>query len=196
MSGPAVSFTFDAQSIARAFNAPASRLGKASSLAMRELAQNILAGGRASIASAGFSKRWQDGLIATVYPTSGTPIDEQLYVRHRNNLARVFEFGAPDIVGRPLMWLPLDAAPTRSGSTSKMTPRQYTQAGGALRYIPARVMGHPMLAKKAASRLFPTEALYIGIQRISIPKKWDIMGVCERESAKLPELLAKHLMND
>jgi hypothetical protein len=187
MSDPKFIFTYDVSTIAHAFNAQRGRLGQASKKAATELAQNIVRAGRANIAGAGFGKRWQEGFVAEVYPKGGAAINESIYVKHKNNLARVFEFGTTTS-GKPLMWLPFDNVPLRPGSNvSRMSPRQFVQSGGKLQYVKGKTA--PLLMGDGVP-------MFVGVTSATIPKKFDLIAIAERESARLPELLAKHLIND
>lgn len=111
--------------------------------AIRDAANQVKRQGRAKIAAAGFSKRWQNALRADVYPKRGTSIGAAAFVYHKIPYAGVFERGAT-IKGSPFLWLPLPAAPQYIGGR-RATPRLYIQRVGPLISI-KRPGKRPLLA--------------------------------------------------
>ena len=63
--------------------------------AFQDLAKQVQREGRAEIAHAGFSKRWQNGFRAYVFPRRAEPLSKQLVMRgqHAINYANIFERG-------------------------------------------------------------------------------------------------------
>jgi len=118
-------------------------IAEAATEAVRDAAAKVKRQGRAAIAKAGFSKRWENAFRVDVYPKRGASIDAAAFVHHNIDYAGVFEEGAT-IAGSPLLWLPLPTAPQRIGRR-RMTPRLYVQTVGPL--IPIRRPGkRPLLA--------------------------------------------------
>ncbi|TGQ95420.1 hypothetical protein EN851_07840 [Mesorhizobium sp. M8A.F.Ca.ET.208.01.1.1] len=171
--------------------------------------------GRADIAAAGFSKRWQNALRVNVYPRRQYSIDAAALIFHNIRYAGVFEEGAV-ISGKPRLWLPLKDTPKRAGR-QKMTPALYVKTIGPLVSI-ERPGKPPLLAGRIAtsrrskpgqdgrhkvslaalrrggagapSTLVP---LFIGIDRVSIKDRFSIRQITERAAARLGELYLKNL---
>ena len=77
-------------------------MAKAASAAVREAANLAKAGGRANIAAAGFSRKWQNALRAKVYPPNRDSINAAALIYHKVPYAEVFEEGAI-IHGKPML---------------------------------------------------------------------------------------------
>jgi hypothetical protein len=99
--------------------------------------------GRANIASAGFSSKWQNTLRGNVYPRRGVSLDPATLVYHKIPYSAVFEDGMT-IPGKPLLWLPLPGVPN-SVFGKHMSPANYVRQVGPLHtiYVPGKA---PMLA--------------------------------------------------
>jgi hypothetical protein len=98
-------------------------IAEAATAAMKEASEIAKAEGRASIAAAGFSKRWQNALRVDVYPERGKPsINPAFVIRHNIPYAGVFEDGA-EIWGKPKLWLPLPTLKVKRVSRQKVTPK-------------------------------------------------------------------------
>lgn len=171
--------------------------------------------GRASIAAAGFSKRWQNTLRTDVYPNEEKPISAAAHIWHKIPYAGVFEEGAT-IRGKPKLWVALPGTPKKL-ARKKTTPQHFAQTIGPL--FPLSTKGRrPLLAasmavsKAAAKRgppYKPTLAglrrgaagqgiiravpLFIGLDSVRIGRKFGVSKAIERAAARLPELYLKHL---
>lgn len=189
-------------------------IGFAGTGAITEAGDIVKREGRADIASAGFSRKWQNALRVNIYPKRGVSMEAAAFIYHKIGYAGVFEEGAT-ITGKPRLWLPLDSAPKRIGR-SKVTPALYVRKIGPLVSI-NRPGKPPLLAGKAAvatrgknagkvtlsalkrgaagkaSTLVP---LFIGIDRVSIRDRFSIREITERTAARLGELYLKHLNPD
>lgn len=145
MSAAALKFTYSAMQgefdkAVKAFYRP---ISQAATAAIKEAAAFVKVRGRAQIAAAGFSAKWQNALRVTVYPRSGASADAAAWIYHKIPYAGVFERGAT-ITGSPLLWLPIGNAPQRIGG-KRFTARNYVALIGPLKTI--RVPGKPpMLA--------------------------------------------------
>lgn len=118
-------------------------VAKAATAAIRAAANDVKRNGRAAIARAGFSAKWQNALRVNVYPRAGDSIDAAAFVHHNIRYAGVFERGAT-IAGSPFLWLPLPTAPQRIGGR-RATPALYIRNIGPL--VPIRRPGkRPLLA--------------------------------------------------
>jgi hypothetical protein len=102
---------------------------KAATAAIREAGEIAKRDGRASIAAAGFSRKWQNALRVNFYPPQGDSMRPAAFIFHKIRYAGVFEEGVV-IGGQPLLWLPLPNVPLRRGQP--MTPSQYARSIGPL----------------------------------------------------------------
>lgn len=179
---------------------------KALTAAMRQVGQIAAVRSRAALASAGFGGRWQQSVRGVTYPktprVSLSPVSVlSLGVKY----AAIFERGG-DIVGRPLLWLPLATLPVR------MTPAQYVASVGPLTSI--NRPGHPPLlagkVRMSATSTRPTLAqlrrgakgrggpvraipLFVGVPRVRIPQKYDLHAIARAAADQLPALYRSNL---
>lgn len=176
--------------------------------------------GRAAIASAGFSNRWQNALRGNVYPARTKSIDAAAFVYHRIHYAGVFETGAR-ISGSPLLWLPLPGVPRKIGGR-RMTPANYTAQIGPLHFV--NVAGKaPMLAaymrgsgrskvtigalrvgsalgrlgvrpgeRSARGRQVVSVPIFVGIRAVSLRARFNLRAVFRRIDALVPALYFRH----
>lgn len=192
-------------------------MARAATSAVREAADLAKAGGRASIASAGFSRKWQNALQAKVYPRGRDSMRAAALIYHKVPYAQVFEEGAV-IYGKPYLWLPLPNAPFGSGG-KRIPPSKFRELVGSPLYT-IRRPGKPLMlganvrmtnarAGKSISlsllrrgrnpggrgtvQLVP---LYVGIDAANITKRFAIIDAIERAAARLPELYLKHFRDD
>jgi len=178
-------------------------IAKAATAAVADAAGIAKRDGRQDIAAAGLSRKWQNALRTKVYPPQGVSMRPAAIVYHRIPYAAVFEEGAV-IRGRPLLWLPTEHVPLRSGGR-RMSPAQYARSIGPLVGIVSR-SGTPLLVAKhrakgmrrrpGAGSAEPRKPLYVGVPVTVIGKRFDIAGVVARASGRLPELYVKHFEAD
>lgn len=190
-------------------------IAKAGTAALRAAVDDAKADGRASIAAAGFSKRWQNTLRGDVFPRRGDSADAAGIIRHIIPYADVFETGAT-IRGKPKLWVPLPSSPKKV-SRKKMTPKNFAQSIGPLFPIRSK-RGVTLLAAKmsvsaAAARRGPpyrvtvpalrrgasgqglTRAvpIFAGVSSVQIGRKFSIGKAIDQAVDKLPALYLKHL---
>lgn len=161
--------------------------------AMRDVTDEAVKGGRASIAAAGFSSRWQQGLQGKVFPNSG--VDPAGFVFHKIGYAGVFQEGA-QIAGKPLLWLPTSEAPQGERGRA-MSARQYARRVGPLVSV-NRPGKPPMLFPKErkGQRNRVARPLYIGIPTVNIRKRFDVVSAIEKAADRFGEFFDKHLKDD
>ena len=70
-------------------------IAKAATAAIREAGDIAKRNGRASIAAAGFSQKWQNALRVNIYPPQGDSLRPAAFVYHKIRYAGVFEDGPP-----------------------------------------------------------------------------------------------------
>src|SRR5882672_3832798 len=101
--------------------------------AINDAAKFIKVAGRANIAQAGFSTKWQNALRVNVYPSKGVSMDPALLAYHKIPYAGVFERGAT-ISGSPYLWLPLPDVP-RNAYGRRMSPANFVRLIGPLKSV-------------------------------------------------------------
>ena len=175
-------------------------IARAATAAVREAGEIAKRTGRASIAAAGFSRKWQNALRVNVYPPQGDSLRPAAFLFHKIRYAGVFEEGAV-IGGKPLLWLPLPNVPLRRGHP--MTPSQYARSVGPL--VSVERPGRPPLlfpanrskrGRRRAAAVAERKPLYVGLSSVAIVKRFDIKGAAQKAAAQLPALYAKHLRTD
>ena len=183
--------------IARELQKP---IAKAATAAMKDTGDVAKRTGRSSIASAGFSRKWQNALRVNIYPAQGDSMRPAAFIFHKIRYAGVFEEGAV-VRGQPLLGLPLGNVPIRRGRP--MTPSQYVRSVGPL--VSVQRPGSPPLlfakyrakrSRRRAAESLSRRPLYIGISSVDIARRFDIKGAAKQAAAQLPALYAKHLRTD
>lgn len=122
----------------------------------KDLARDIQMQGRAEIARARLSKRWERGFRTWVFPrTPNGSLDVTVRGRHRIGYANIFERGGT-IRGRPLLWIPLSSTPKINGRPA--TAGAFVRAVGPLHTIrrpgkPPLLAGYSMRAGRAGRKL-------------------------------------------
>lgn len=129
---------------ARNLEAMQEPIARTMSSVMDDVAAEAKVDGRAEIARAGFSKRWQGALRVDRYPKAPRiSIDSAVVVRSKIPYAGVFEDGAT-ITGKPLMWVPLPTVTFKKVGGTSVTPQSYTQFVGPL-FPSTSARGTPLL---------------------------------------------------
>jgi hypothetical protein len=118
-------------------------IAEAATAAMRDVAEEAQFLGRASIAAAGFSRKWQSALRFTVYPKRKASASPSAVIYSKVPYAGVFEEGAT-IAGKPLLWLSLPDAPRGRGG-KKIPASEYRQFVGHPLYTIRRPGKTPLL---------------------------------------------------
>jgi len=150
---------------------------KAVQSSSRRVASDIETEGRANIAAGGnfSSSRWQQGFRALV--SFETRADLRIRATHAIKFWRVFEFGAT-IFCRPLLWIPLP------WNNNKVSAKDY----GKPLFRVNRLGKNPLL-------LDDTGPQYVGVQSVTIPRKWDLRGVVKRASRNLNKYFKEEMKN-
>lgn len=168
----------------KAMTATYGQIAHAATAAIKEAADLAKAQGRANIASAGFSARWQNALRAKVYPDSGESVDAAAFIFDKIDYAGIFEHGGP-IAGKPYLWLPIEK---NLPGGNRMTPKKWVAQIGPLQAV--KRGGKALLVGKIGGKTIP---LFIGVATVNMPKKFDIIATVKRVAAQLPELYSKNL---
>jgi hypothetical protein len=208
--------TYDKKSFSEAFMRKERPIAKAATLAIFEAADDLKGTARASIAGAGFSKKWQNALRVEAYPKRGKQsINAAALIYHKISYASIFEDGA-NISGKPTLWLPMPNIPKKLNG-KKLSPKTFK---GPLQYVkrpgkrpllvtPIRVTASmakkPRMGKIAAARLnrgpngagvIRSVPVFFGINTVRIRKRFDIGGATKKVGNTLGALYFKKLKVD
>ncbi len=191
-------------------------IAEAGTAAIRAAADQVKVKARASIAAAGFSKKWQNALRADVFPKKGVSANAAVFIYHAIPYADVFEDGAT-VRGKPKLWLPLTTTPKKK-DRKKLTPERFATEIGDL-YTMNRPGKNPLLV--ARMRVSEAEArrgppykvrlsalirggqqgagvvvsvpVFVGISSVNIAKKFNIRQAIEDAADDLPRLYLDNL---
>ena len=203
-----------------AMNATQNIIATAATGAIKDVAEFTKAAGRANIANAGFSTRWQNAFRAKLYPAKGVSLDPAAFIFHRIPYAGIFETDGT-IAGSPLLWLPLPNVPTTMSGAGRgnahMTPANYVRLIGPLVtiYRPGRIpllggymagSGNITVAKLVAgsramkrsmpgapaakARLVP---LFFGLDKVNLAKRFNLGPIFQQAQGMLGEAYLRNL---
>lgn len=216
MASVGIKFSYIKGQLEEALRGKYRPVAEAATAAMTDAANQVKTEGRADIARAGFSKRWQNTLRADVYPSRGkVSVSAAALIHHKIQYAGVFEEGAT-IRGKPFLWLPLRTTPKKIGG-QRMTARLFAERVGPLRFV--QRPGHrPLLmaqvrstdaavrkgvslnalkrgkaAKRGTLRSVP---MFVGIETVTIRKKFNITAIVQRARDALFELYFRHFRDE
>lgn len=204
----------------QAMDAAQNTIATAATGAIKDVANYAKLAGRANIANAGFSTRWQNAFRANIYPSKGVSLNPAAFIFHRIPYAGIFENGGT-IAGSPLLWLPLPNVPTSmSGSgrgSAHMTPANYVRLIGPLVtiYRPGRIpllggymagSGNITVAKlisgnRAMKRTLPGSPgakvqlvpLFFGLDKVNLVKRFDLAPIFQKAQSMLGEAYLRNL---
>ena len=157
----------------------AQEIKQASAGAVQDAANLAVMQGRANIASAGFSRRWEFGLTRIFYPTEAG--DPAARVFHHMALAGVFERGVT-IAGRPLLWLPIE----KNLPGGVRSPRKYGRE-----LVSVNVAGKPPLLFDKFDR--QRGPLFVGVRTATIRKRFDLMRIFSEAADRLGEFFERRI---
>lgn len=146
---------------------------KAREGAVQDTAALAVKEGRANIAAAGFSARWQKGLTSKFFPNKGG--DPAALIFHRIGFAGVFETGIT-IKGQPLLWLPIE----QNLPVGVHSPRQYGK-----KLVSVNIAGKPPLLFDAQDRLLGP--LFVATQSVTLRKRFDLYRIFAAAAARMRE---------
>jgi Family of unknown function (DUF6441) len=193
------SMTDVAEAWSKSIAAEQARMTRAATAAIHAAGEQGKGAGRASIAGAGFSAKWQNALRVKYYPPSGDSLSPAAFIYHKIDYANVFEEGAT-IAGKPYLWIAISGAvpPSSGRSDHPMTPAEYQERIGPL--VAVEVAGRPPMlfdkyvrvgdrrsrrAQRAGDQRKP---LYVGVPAVDIAKRFDIAGAAKHAADDLPQL--------
>jgi hypothetical protein len=193
-----VTFGYVQGSFAKAFADDYKKMATAATAAITQVAGEAKILGRANIAAAGFSSKWQNALRSEVFPKSGVSLNAAAIIFHKIPYSGIFDTGGT-IHGQPLLWLPIEAnLPARSGLRA-WTPAAYAKQFGPL--VSVNVPGRrPLLFARVMTRRRrgvglreKPKPLFVGIDSVTIGKKFNITQIVRDAAARLPEIYAAKL---
>lgn len=180
-----------------------------------EIADEVKTKARQDIASAGFSKRWQNALRVDVYPKNKVSLNAAALVYHKIPYADVFESGAT-IRGKPQLWLPLTSTPKKVGRY-RMTPERFINEIGPLQLV-RRAGGKPLLFGKmevsrnqarsgdygkvtlpklrkgaAQSGIIRAVPLFVGVDSVKLRDRFSINEIVDRAVGRMGETFIRKL---
>jgi len=175
-------------------------MAAAGTAAITEAANMVKALGRADIAAAGFSRKWQNALRVNIYPKRGVSMDAAALIYHKIVYAGIFNDGGR-IAGHP--FLKPSEYRTRVGHPlyTIKRPGKPPLLGAYVRVTDTRAKGISLsLLKRGRNpngrgreKLVP---LYIGVPKVDIRKKFHIDEITESVASQLGALYLKHLKVD
>lgn len=220
--------TFKVSNVAEEFSVAIKSL----SVPVAEAATNAIieAGGllktsaRAMIANAGFSRRWQNAYRVNVYPSGGKKsIDAAAFGRFKGiDYSDIYATGG-QIIGKPLLWIPLSGTPKIDRRKSSADIADYKKAGIKLFSIPGKrplLAASVMMSRSAANRggfvkvslgdirsgvrgkpnrkrkgglVRRSVPLFFGIDRVQIKKRFSWEPIVINIQSQLPQIYAKHI---
>ncbi len=173
-------------------------IAKGATQAMRKIGGLAVDAGRQAISAGGFSSKFARTLRAINKPKSGFVLNPSVYIHSTINYADIFETGKTiSVSGKKYLWMPLPSVPPIKGRPH-MTPKQYIQnvgplvlmwrtgkapmLGATVRRTPkaqpfGRFASRAQLRKGKTGRgVTETIPLFVGVQTVVIPKKFDVKG--------------------
>jgi len=172
-------FSADEAALEKLLEEVQSQIDAAKTGAVHDAADLAIRQGRANVAAAGFSKRWQQAVSYSFYPNKGG--DPAAVIFDRIPFAGVFEFGMT-IRGRPLLWLPIE----QNLPPGIRSPKQYGKP-----LVSVNIAGKPPLMFDKFNRL--AGPLFVGIRSADIRKRWDLMRIFAAAAARLGEFYQKRI---
>lgn len=198
----------------RKSNTMVGQIAIAATGAIQDAAKSLKEDGRASIRAGGFSSRWQNAWRVTVYPTKGVSLDAAVWAFHKIAYASAFEDGGTIRGKKGMLWLPLPNAPKGrgvKGSPLRIRPSALRDQGIKLFSI-NRPGKPPILATrvrgvepgnlsisqlKSGNKKKKGEAitvpLFVGVNSVTLAKRFDLKGVAAKVQGRLAEFYFNHV---
>lgn len=209
----------DKGAFSKALDDIAAPIGNAAEAALRTATDQAKLRARESIASAGFSTKWQNALRGDVYKNGSGGLSTAAAVYHKIPYADVFESGAT-IRGKPMLWVAMSHTPKKV-ARKRMTPQRFEESIGELFAIKkgARpLLAASMMVSKTAAKKGPpykvtlaalrrgaagtgngvavSVPLFVGIPTVSIKKKFKVGKAVQDAVESLPQLYLQNLKVD
>jgi len=145
-----------------------------------DLANAMQASCRSNISGAGkFSGQWVDGLTASI--AKGASESYEIRVEHLlGAMVRPHVYGAT-IVGKPMLWIPLEFAPEAKNIRAREYPARLFRVD--------RKKGPPPLLFSVQDR----QPKYFGREQVTVPARWNIAGTCRAIVDKAQDIFNAHM---
>ena len=150
--------------------------------AAQDVADEVVAAGRADIANAGkFGSRWSDGFQSKISEGGGNvrvafTMPDQPPMKYW----RVFEYGAT-IHGKPMLWIPLSFASDAKGINARDYPGKLFRVNRKGGKAPLLATGGPFAPK------------YFGKESVTIPKKFHLRAIIQAGAKRLKLFYSQHM---
>lgn len=164
-----------------AFSSRYGALEEAATEAMDKVGDQIKTSARASIAAAGFGRKWQNALRVQRYPIREDSLSAAVDIRSKVPYADIFESGGR-VAGKPWLYVPAKGVP-RTKCRFTVTPAFFDKKIAKLTAI--NVGGRPLLVADYKGRgRRPKDGkkvvVFIGIKQSIHRKKFDVIGAVRR----------------
>jgi hypothetical protein len=195
--------------IAKIVDGERTHAAKSLTEAFRDGGEKLKARGRASIASGGFSARWQNAFRVNVYPKNGVSGSPKIFAYHKIKYAGQFEDPQP-VTGKPLLWLPITK---NLPGGQRWTPDKYVKQIGPLRSgkaggkrllfgqisvnrssKPVRLRRKGGLSGTAVGKVWLP--VFVGMSSVNDPKRFDITAQAEKTATELSGLFSQKWNSD
>lgn len=185
---------------AKAWDKNAKTVRKAGTEVVREVTPWIRDEGRKRIASAGFSRRWQNGYRHKFYRGKRGEANVGFVYHKMGGLASVWEYGTT-IRGNPLLWVPLRTTPKKIRG-KRTTAARWARYYGTLFRIDsggrALLMGYPRERGKAGSggrmvRNSKPVPLFVGLSLNVIRGKLNLRSVWRRAPDEMRKIYERRM---
>lgn len=189
-------------------------MAKAATAAVKDTGEAARDAVRRNIQAAGFGPRWTASIRSIMKPKTGDVLNPFAWVHSTKNFADVFETGKT-IQGHEWLWIPTPAVPPWPGDpTRQMSPKKFVEATGQ-RLFSLKGTRRPYLAavgffanERAASsgkisaknfstakgaRISRVTILFIGVNEVTIEKRFNAYAAIQKEVDQLPDRYAKEI---
>jgi len=214
--------TFGVGEFARSMDGKYVPVSEAGLAAIQEIGEKVKRDGRAQIAAAGFSLRWQNALRVNIYKPGQTKVAGELaaaWVYHAIPYAGVFERGA---TVNAKMWVPLPWAPKKIGRR-RMSPDAFVATAnrslfpirrGGKTYLATSIAMSGRAAKSGLASKYSSTALrrgrtgrgdgavrrlvplFVSVSSVTFKKRLSLLNVVERAANTLAEAYFRHYKDD
>jgi hypothetical protein len=125
-------------------------VAKAATLAIKNAGALLKQTARSHIASAGFSRKWQNAYRVTVYPQKGYSVDAAAFGLFKGiKYSDIFGLGGRISAHKGELWLPFPTTPLADRRHSQASPKDYKNKGIKLVSFKSKA-GVPLLAAPVA----------------------------------------------
>lgn len=155
-------------------------IARAATTTMKQAGDEFKSKARANIAASGMGSRMQNSFRVNVYPANRIALAPAIFGYHVAGYAELYENGGVIQPRRGTkLWIPLPTVPMKSGR--RPSPRKL-----GIKLTSVNVRGKkPLLVGRVNGTAKPVP-LYVGVNSVTVRKRWNIAGVAEAISNRLP----------